>query len=423
MLGTMRKDQKPDVIKKVTDYYLKARDFNGLPLSTLRQGYSIKKPDLKVLIETGDIEVHFGYGHPNPHIKALPLGDTGVLLKTLEHVTGEQLKYAVLYPTPKCLKEVVNPADYENRPFSLMLALGIPQLDRVFFDPQILKIYRDDPRYLYDYHGIAGRICITTEGDEDDDVPDSDKVLVDTFGTGFSRNYDADNKTCVVAFPYYLHKLSSEHQMLWKHRQLDSAKYLPDHAFIQSQIYGSWDFDTTMYEAFFAELKVINEMAIAIEGRPLFKNDYSDGSKRPRNFHRILMPTRREYQEFVEVLDKLMSDNLNKEFFRNRMASSVDEGKGTIGLLEEYFNFLNAKDRSPIEEMLKTFRKVRSERSKSSHHDLEDEFKYEYNRKQRDLMREAYSAVRLIRLAFTNAPNAKGIEVPSWLYKGDISPD
>jgi F0F1-type ATP synthase gamma subunit len=136
------------------------------------------------------------------------------------------------------------------------------------------------------------------------------------------------------------------------------------------------------------------------------------------------MPTKREYQEFAETLDKLMSDNLNRNFFKNRMATSFeDTQKGTIALLEEYFNrFMTARDRSPVDDMLKTFRKVRSERSKSSHHDLKDEFKYEYNHKQRDIMREAYTAIRLIRLAFTNAPDAKDIEVPGWLYKGEISP-
>ena len=412
------------MIELVTDYYLNSRDFNGLPLHTLRKDYSVRKPDLKALIETGDIEVHFGYGHPNPHVRALPLGDKDVQLKTLQHVTGEQLEYAVLYPTEKRLKDVVKPSDYENRPFSLMVALGMPKLERVFFDPQILKTYRDDPRYMYDFHGIAGRVCITTEGDDDEDVPESDKVFIETFGIGYSRNYETDNKTCIVAFPYYLHKLSPEHQMMWKHRQLDGKKYIPDHAFIQSQIYGSWDFDTTMYEAFFAELKIINEMATAIEGEPLFKKDYADGSTRPRNFHRILMPTRREYQEFTETLDKLLSDNLNRKFFERRMPTSTeDETIGTIALLERYFGFLQADDRTPIEDMLKTFRKVRSERSKSSHHDLEDKFDYAYNKKQRDIMRSAYTAIRLIRLAFSNAPDARGIEVPDWLYKGEINPD
>jgi len=136
------------------------------------------------------------------------------------------------------------------------------------------------------------------------------------------------------------------------------------------------------------------------------------------------MPTRREYQEFTETLDKLLSDNLNRKFFERRMPTSTeDETIGTIALLERYFGFLQADDRTPIEDMLKTFRKVRSERSKSSHHDLEDKFDYAYNKKQRDIMRSAYTAIRLIRLAFSNAPDARGIEVPDWLYKGEINPD
>lgn len=421
----MRREQQPVIIQRVTDYYLQARDFNGLPISTLRADYSLTKRDLKLLIETGDIEIHFGYGHPNPHVRALSLGNLSAQLKTLAHISNEQLDYTVLYPTVRRLKKVVNPTAYQARPYSLMLALGMPQLEPQYFDPQILKTYRDDPRYSYDYSGVAGRLCITTEGDEDDNMPESDKVLMDTFGAGFSREYVTDGKTCVVALPYYLHKLTPEHQMLWKHRQLDGTKYLPEKGFVQSQIYGSWDFDTTMYEAFVAELKIINEMAVAIEGQPLFKKDYADGSSPPRNFHRLLMPTKREYQEFAESLDKLMGDNLNRKFFKNRMAGSVaDTDKGTITLLKEYFNrFFNASDMSPVEDMLKTFRKVRKERSKSSHHDLQDEFQYQYNHKQRDIMRKAYTAIRLIRLALTSAPAAKDIKVPNWLYEGDISHD
>lgn len=420
----MKKDQQATIIELVTEYYLKQRDFNGLPLATLRENYSLTKRDLKLLIESGNTEIHFGYGHTNPHVRALPLGDKDVQLKTLAHVDSERLQYAVLYPTAKHLQEIVARSDYEGRPYSLMLALGTPRLEPQCFDPQILKQYRDDPRYTYDYSGVAGRLSIATGSYEDEDFPESDKVFIKTFGMGFSKDYEKDCRTCVIGLPYYLHKLSPEHQTLWRHRQLDRTKYLPEHGFVQSQIYGSWDFDTTMYEAFTAELGVINQMAVAMEGQPLFKKDYSDGSDPPRNFHRLLMPTRREYQEFVESLDKLMSDNLNEQFFKNRMTRSVaDSQPRTITLLQEYFDrFLNARDRSPVDDMLKSFRKVRSERSKSSHHDLPDEFCYEYNHKQREIMREAYSAVRLIRLAFANHPNAGGIEVPQWLHKGDISP-
>jgi len=417
----MKKQQKPTIIDEITNFYLYAREFNGLPLATLREKYSLTKQDLRILIESGDIEIHFGFGHPNPHIKAMSLGNVEVLLKTLAHVGPQELAYAVLYPTAKHLKNVVKQSDYEGRPFSLMLALGMPQLELLAFDPQVLKNYRDDPRYVYDYSGVAGRISLA---DYDDDMPESERVIVETFGMGFSKDYENDAKTCVIGVPYYLHKLTPEHQTLWKHRLLDMAKYDPEYGFVKSQIIGDWDFDTTMYEALKVELEIINRMAVAIEGVYLFKKDYADGSDPPRNFHRLLMPTKREYQEFVETLDKLMSDNINRNFFKKRMVVSFeDTQKGTIALLEEYFNrFMTARDRSPIDGMLKTFRKVRSERSKSSHHDLKDEFKYEYNHKQRDIMREAYTAIRLIRLAFTNAPDAKDIKVPSWLYKGEISP-
>ncbi len=295
-------------------------------------------------------------------------------------------------------------------------------MDYQCFEPQILKIYRDDPRYYYGFSGVVGRIYLANESGDDKNFSEKDDIYLDCIGTGFSKDYENDSKICVVAFPYYLHKLSPEQQTLWKHRQLDKDNYNPEHGYIVSQVMGSWDYSTTMYEAFVAELQIINKMAIEMEGEPLFKHDFSKGAEPPRNFHRLLLPTKREYHEFIESLDKLMSDNINHKFFKRKLPVSVDDNsKGTITLLEEYFDFSRATDRKPIEDMLKAFRKVRSLRSKSSHHTLSDEYDNKYNHEQRDIMRQAYTAIRLIRLAFTNHPGAKDIEVPDWLFKGEIS--
>lgn len=424
-MSSITKKQMAEVTEEVAAYYLKSRDFNGLPVVSVREKYPLTKTDMKKLIESGTVEAHFGFGHPNPHVKALALGDMAAQLKMLAEVSEEDLTGSVLYPTKQYLANAVDPANYHDRPFSLLMALGEPSLEYQCFEPQILKLYRDDPRYYYDFSGVAGRLYIDSPQYEDESFPEKNKVFMDCFGAGFSKNYEKDAKTCIVAFPYHLHRLPPEQQLLWKHRQLDKNMYWPERGFVVSQVMGSWDFDATMYEAFVAELQTINKMAVKMEGAKLFKKEFADSSEPPpRNFHRLLIPTKREYYEFVESLDKMMSDNINRQFFAQRMPdSAADTQVGTITLLEEYFSPVQAPDRKPIIDMLKAFREVRGQRSKSSHHQVSDEYADSYNHKQRDIMRQAYTAIRLIRLAFTNHPAAKGVKVPDWLFKGDISPE
>src|SRR5882757_2533262 len=146
-MGKLSKKLQNEITDKIIAYYLGSRDFNGLPLVSLREEYSLPKFKIKTLIESGNIELHFGYGHPNPHVRALPLGDREAQYKMLEGISKEDLAYAVLYPTRQHLEKVVDKVGYENRPYSLMIALGTPTLEYQCFDPPILKNYRDDPRY------------------------------------------------------------------------------------------------------------------------------------------------------------------------------------------------------------------------------------------------------------------------------------
>ena len=422
------------IVNEVTKYYLESRDFNGTHISNL-EDITKKKvtPELvEQLISSGLIEVHFGiWGHPNPFIKALDLGDTKSQLKQLEEVVkNHDLKDSVFYPTITHLKNVVDENDYADRPYSLELALGEPQLHVRHFQPSIMMQYRDDPRYYYKFEGNCGTVFVK---EEDAEINEDDEVFLKSFGTGFHADYESNYKTSIMCFVCDLSKLSPSQQKQWKLKQLSNAEYKIDYAFAQSQIFGSFDFDATMYEAFVAELRIINQMSTAINGIAFFKNGYENYEDTPRNFHRLLIPTRKEYQSFVETLDKLMSDNLNPAFFGEYMpttelitkedGSSFTQSVPTIKLLESFFRKkMSFPDIKPLDEMVKTFRNVRSIRSKSAHNNLPDEFNYKFNHDQQKIMNEAYNAIRLIRLALTNHPEAKIIDVPEWLYLGKIFP-
>lgn len=422
------------IISEVTDYYLGSRDFNGTHIKHLETSTKIRitPATAKQLITSGSIEFHFGHwGHPNPFIKALELGDTESQLKQLVEVTKtHDLNNSVLYPTKAHLKTAVDEAKYKERPYTLELALGEPQLHVRHFQPGIMVQYRDDPRYYYQFEGNCGTVFVKDEAAE---MHEDDEIYLKSFGAGFHRDYEANHKTSIMCFLCDLSTLSSIQQQQWKLKELPKSDYKIDYAFAQSQIFGSFDFDATMYEAFIAELRIINQMSKAINGKAMFKNGFENYERAPRNFHRLLIPTRKEYQSFVETLDKLMSDNLNPAFFSEYMlvtesvtksdSSVVFQPIPTIKLLETFLrNEMKFSNTEPIDEIAKSFRKVRRIRSKSSHNNLPDEFGYKFNDEQQKTMFQAYSAVRLVRLAIANYPQAKKVNVPDWLYKGNIFP-
>src|SRR5260370_5103698 len=111
---------------------------------------------------------------------------------------------------------------------------------------------------------------------------------------------------------------------------------------------------------------------------PLFRSTFEE-TKRPLEFSPMLRPTLRNLQEFALTLDKMLSDNLNRDFFRGDIPledkvtaadGSVEVRQlGTITLLERW---LNARYRSRDEEeigneVVEPLRKVREARQPTAH--------------------------------------------------------
>jgi hypothetical protein len=61
------------------------------------------------------------------------------------------------------------------------------------------------------------------------------------------------------------------------------------------------------------EMEQINELARLMGKPPLFREMYQD-DKRPRGFGYLIRPTAREFTSFVGLLDKMLSDNINRRF-------------------------------------------------------------------------------------------------------------
>jgi hypothetical protein len=305
----------------------------------------------------------------------------------------------------------------------LELALGQAQLAHRAFDLSVLEAYRNDPRYYYQTNDVSGSIHVSDEYGKH--MPESDRILLQSFGFA----YDPSLNRAVAVFLRYLADLSPEHQRIWNTKLLnDEYKLHPD--YYRSSILGQWYEGVSMFDAFTEELHCINEMCKLIGWPPLFRQEFREGT-RPKTFAFLIRPTLTEFNGFCHLLDKMMSDNLNRDFFKGRVSMETEHKrndgkvevrhKGTIQMLDDWIRTrFRPTDRQPIDDMIAIFKEVRQRRQRPAHGISEDAFGQKYFREQRELMIKAYDSVRTIRLMLANHPKSTACEVPSLLQEGRI---
>src|SRR5690349_8075397 len=108
---------------------------------------------------------------------------------------------------------------------------------------------------------------------------------------------------------------------------------------------GQWPERESIFVAYLEEIHHINEMCKKIGWLPLFNKEIPSHEK-PREFGFLIRPTAKEFHDFVLLLDKLTSDNINRDFFKGKIALEAEKDlgggrisvqqKGTITLLEEW---------------------------------------------------------------------------------------
>ena len=397
----------------VVNYYLSSGDYNGLPAYALTRDGTVDLPELKALlhplIENDVLAVNFGEVHVNPHIRAFPDPPAQEQLSRLQSFAGD---YFVLYPTHTLLGRRVNSADFEGRPFSLRLALGAPQLAYESFDMAVIDHYRRDPRYRFWSNDVTATLSIGDEAYVSQSFPDKHKVLIQHFG--FS--YDDQHRRAVAVFLTDLDGLTPEHQQVWAAFQLTgNYKLQPD--FYRAAILGDWGLKVSLRDAFVEELKTINAMCLAIGWPKLFRNEFAEP---PKELAFLIRPTEDEFHAFVQTLDKLMSENINRDFFPASISRELEherpDGKvavhqcGTIQLLDQWLRqSFRTPDTEPVDECLATFREVRKKRQKPAHAVLTAKYDEALFEQQRQLFIRAYSAVRTLRLVIQNHPRARAV--------------
>lgn len=415
-----------EILSCLTNYYLDSGDFNGIRITNLQIIAKIPQNNLRDilinLINEGKISVNFGDRHPNPNIKAFEPESKSEQISKLEN---SNLHYACVYPEKEHLNAVVDIQKYQDRPFTLRLALGEPQNSFLSFDLCVLENYRNDPRYYYSTDDIQGWISVHDKYYESKEMLQSDQTLLQSF----SFSYDEEFNRAVAVFLIYLSRLTPEHQQIWNAKRLDGKYFIhPEYALSSS---GYFPENESVFTAFILELQIINEMCIAMGKSPLFHNDFKDGD-RPSGFSFLIRPTAKEYHDFIHILDKMISDNLSKDFFKGDIDLEEEKNrndgkiqviqKGTIRLLDEWISKkFRTKDTQPIIDMIDCFKMIRRLRQKPAHSLDNNEFNQEFFKEQRELVFEAYTSIRTLRLLLANHPKCDQVEIPDWLYKGQIS--
>jgi hypothetical protein len=397
-----------EILQAVIDFYVRSSDFNGIPLNGLVRGRKGNEheiiEDVQNLIKDKKISLCY---ETNPHIKSFPDDDVGTQLRMLDEKGPEGI---CVYPTEDVLWGRIDTSKVEDKPFTKMLAMGKPQLVPLFFDMFVLENYFSDPRYHIYHYDYGGNISYTEQ------LEIRDQAIIQSFGLG----YKPEGERVVAVYLRYLSDLTPEHQQRWMtHIVNESCKIA--FAYYQNTILGDWADEVSIYDALLEELFHINKMTLQTCGKGLFRLDYKDN--RPEDFRTIFRPTSENFNKFVHCLDKIMSENISKEFFADlEMKDSRGRDKGTITLLEEWFRkHFRAPEEAFYNEMVTPFRAVRKMRQKPAHAVNKNNYNKAYYKEQNELIRICFIGIRHIRLAFANHPSLRNYkDIPDWLFNGHI---
>lgn len=409
-------------LTRILDFYLKSSDFNGILLSKL--GAELKftqarlTKELTPLIRDQKITLVFASHSINPHIKRIA---NLSIKEQLAKIESESPDSCCAYPTEAIIRKAVDVSDYNNRPFTKRVLLAEPQLTPVFFDLDVLEKYHRDPRYRFDFRDYGGSIGITTEHYESDDMKEKDKILLESFGIGYDKSH---RYRVVVVYLRYLSHLSREHQQIWNVHIIDEPCVM-NSDYERATIWGAWHEYYSAYQAFCHEQVELNKLAAFIGKPPLFRHTFEEN--RPKGFTSMLRPTKRNFHEFIQILDKMLSENINHAFFEGdlplekkvvQLDGSIETQRiGTLQALETWLSqrYKTQDGADVAREILEPLREVRQLRQKPAHGLQEDEYDSTYPKAQDELLGRACRALTSLRIIFSSHPRTQDYAPPEWL--------
>ncbi len=433
---------KNKIKNRVYDFFINSNDFNGIPLRQISEEFGLDyKQSIDLIKKLVEDEIISIQSSMNPHIIGFQHYPVESQLKILDDaknnkvtiqkigeitISSENTEFPIcLYPSKNYLKANRNLKELEGKEYTKQLALGEPQLKPVFFEIEVLDRYFKDPRFEFNFEDYSGQISCKYDENDNPILREEDQIFLKTFGLGL----DSDGNRLAVVYLRYLNDLTKEHQMFWKNKEIASnCKILKEYH--ENTIQGNWTFSYSVFSGFIGELKSLNTLSKAIFDKHLFRKDF-DKENRPKEFTFFFIPTLKNYYEFVSILDKMISENINKDFFKGKielfefkkLEKDIVERKqkGTLNLFEEWLiSIYETDNKELLKDLFKPFRKIRKERQNPAHKISEDYYDKKFIEKQKKLISDSYSSVRALREIFQQHPKAKDIEIPEWLDNGEI---
>ena len=421
-LGRLRKK----VIRIISDYYLQSADFNGFQADRIKTQLKLRSEDavdlIRELIRNRQVSITHPGNSSNPYIKAFEQDPIDDQLRALSRF---KLRQICVFPTRHVLETIVDKSMFVEKPFTLMLSLGSPQLKHLTFNLDVLEFYRNDPRFYYENTDIDGWIGIRDAYFNDFSMKKHDKVYLKAFGFAI----DDDLNRAITVCLRYLSDLSPEHQKRWQSRQLET-EYHPHPDYWRTHINGQFPERLSIFSAFLWEIRIINEMSRAMDRVPLFRKVFDERDK-PRELTFLIRPTKREYDQFILTLDKLLSDNIDINFFNNDIELEIEierkngkvevRAKASLTILSEWLSAIfTTTDTESISRMIGSFKKVRCLRQHPAHKLGADKYDPKFLHDQRKLMIEVYEGIRILRKIIATHPATEIITIPKKLENGLI---
>ena len=406
---------KAELLQHVTSYYLDSPDFNGCPSYSLAD---YNTDDLVCLIESEQIRILSDYDDINTYINRLNL-----FKSVAEQVqTIRAKRNFVAYPTIEHLQTM---HIIEEKPFSKMLALGCEQFKILYFSVDILELYANNPQYVLLDHGYRGCISLSEECYEEDDQIHTE--YVQDFGVAYQKEEPHDGDRAIAVFVRDLAHLNFEAQYKWRGFLLhDQSKFRVNGGFIKNLLLGEWVENYWIFDALLDEIRYLNAMCDDIGIPALFRKAYSREDQELIGYRILLIPTLKNYYDFVSALEKIVINNLSYDVFKgtapgiNPIERKKEDGslKGSIEMLEEWLNQNYCHARPDVLEALKrdiidVFRSVRKIRQTPAHEMYSNKHDKELYKKQNELINQMYNALDILCFVFSRHPMAKNTPVPN----------
>jgi hypothetical protein len=402
------------LLDQVLNQYRTSGDFNGFYVGPKDSDLFDSAADLT---QAGLVQVVSEKDYVNPHIRPWPSK------RSLEDQIGSINDLATseyglcLYPTPKALEEHRVPDAYPDEPYRQAMADGRGTLELAFFRFDVLEQYRNDPRFEFSFSDSGCDAVVSDQVYRDDNESEHDKIIMDHIGFAYDLSgYDAEDVSSpiirrVCAFYGDLAKLTPVHQRRWQTYEVPADALNPHPVWWMQQM-GHFGDGLGPFERVMAELKAINELSEQTLGEPLFAN-----TERPREFGWILRPSQQEWDAFIHLLDKMLSENLRSKALTAAGAPRQNSEGQTLGTLNRLAALMEDKGiRSTlVEEVLAPFREVRSARSKPAHALRENIDDRSFVHRQVDLIGRVSQSLMQLRWWWQSQPPNREWEPPGYL--------